>query len=217
MSDAFRTMDFFFVNFTTVSRVVARRAPSGRHTSARGSGSGCARGRRNRRRATRATADGADGRRRRRRCRRRRRRRRCERARGEGTEVRFVFRVDGRLETARVMGATMAMMDVSSRIRLRLRRSSSSLERSNDDRCAGRSARANAARATASSRALGAKAGDGRTFRRVGRSCRKGSGLSGVRIVEGAGGARAWIVSGTGRIANPSGFGCSRRVSLNCF
>ena len=130
-----------------------------------------------------------------------------------------MFRVDGRLETARVMGATMAMMDVSSRIRLRLRlrRSSSSLERSNDDRCAGRSARANAARATASSRALGAKAGDGRTFRRVGRSCRKGSGLSGVRIVEGAGGARAWIVSGTGRIANPSGFGCSRRVSLNCF
>lgn len=188
-----------------------RDAPAG------GSRSGCARGGRAHRCASRATGD-VNARRCRRRC-----RRRYECARDMVTEVWFVvFRCfDGRLGTITttttvVVGVMNAI--VCRRLCLR-RRSSSSLGRLNDDRCAGRSARANAARATASSRALGAKAEDGRTFHRVGKSCRKESGRSGVRIVEGAGGARAWIVSGMGRIASPSGFGCSerRRISLDLF
>jgi hypothetical protein len=134
-----------------------------------------------------------------------------------------VFRFDGRLETMTTTNVVVVavMMTIVCLCRRRRRRSSSSssLGRLNDDRCAGRSARANAARATASSRALGAKAEDGRTFHRVGKSCRKESGRSGVRIVEGAGGVRAWIVSGMGPIASPLGFGCSerRRISLDLF
>lgn len=40
-----------------------------------------------------------------------------------------------------------------------------------------------------------------------------------MTIVEGVDGVRAWIVSGMGRIASPSGFGCSerRRISLDLF